>query len=314
MLTGRDLIAAEKKFSQTFNFANYAKLLFSANKVPEANDDTSAFFRRWIIIVFPKAFTGSNADPYILEKLTTEAELSGLLNLALAGLRRLLNTGQFSHSKTTEETKEDYIRKSSPIAAFVSDCLETDSDAFIEKKPLYTVFAEYCRRLKLPTVLQDTFFKNLPKHVTIADYRPKMEGKRLYTFKGIRYSAAASSVSKVSRVFYTLMEHADQFKNNGYNVKELSDDSFIKIEIAIDSIDMLDTGSHKLPPPSSLVEKLEEIKAWLVANRDSEGFVDSAALALKCSELGLDVQKTVKLLLGDSQIFQVPVIGRWGVK
>ena len=314
MLTGRDLIAAEKKFSQTFHFANYAKLLFSANKVPEANDDTSAFFRRWIIIVFPKAFTGSHADPYILEKLTTEAELSGLLNLALAGLKRLLKTGQFSHSVTTEETKEDYIRKSSPIAAFVLDCLETDSDAFIEKKPLYTVFAEYCRNLQLPTVLQDTFFKNLPKHVTVADYRPKMEGKRLYAFKGVRYSANVSSVSKVSRVFYTLIEHADLFKNNGYNVEELSDGSFIKIERALDSIDTLDTASHKLPPSSSLEEKLEEIKAWLMANRDSEGLVDSAALALKCAELGLDVQKTVKILVDDGQIFEVPAMGKWGVK
>lgn len=315
MLTGRDLIAAEKKFSQTFHFANYAKLLFSANKVPEANDDTSAFFRRWIIIVFPKAFTGSHADPYILEKLTTETELSGLLNLALAGLKRLLKTGQFSHSVTTEETKEDYIRKSSPIAAFVLDCLETDSDAFIEKKPLYTVFAEYCRNLKLPTVLQDTFFKNLPKHVTVADYRPKVEGKRLYAFKGVRYSAAVSSVSKVSRVFYTLIEHADQFKTNGYNVEKLSDGSFVKVEIALDSIDTLDTASHKLAPsPSSLQERLEEVKAWLVANRDSEGLVGSAALALKCAELGLDVQKTVQLLVDDCQIFEVPAMGKWGVK
>jgi phage/plasmid-associated DNA primase len=267
-----------------------------------------------IIIVFPKAFTGSNADPYILEKLTTEAELSGLLNLALQGLKRLLKTGQFSYSRTAEETKEDYIRKSSPIAAFVLDCLETDSDAFIEKKPLYTVFAEYCRNLQLPTVLQDTFFKNLPKHVAVADYRPKVEGKRLYAFKGVRYSASVSSVSKVSRVFYTLVEHADQFKNNGYSVEELSDGSFIKIEIALDSIDTLDTASHKLPPSSGLREKLEEIEAWLVANRDSEGLVDSAALALKCAELGLDVQKTVKLLVDDGQIFAVPAMGKWGVK
>ena len=267
-----------------------------------------------IIIVFPKAFTGSNADPYILEKLTTEAELSGLLNLALQGLKRLLKTGQFSYSRTAEETKEDYIRKSSPIAAFVLDCLETDSDAFIEKKPLYTVFAEYCRNLQLPTVLQDTFFKNLPKHVAVADYRPKVEGKRLYAFKGVRYSASVSSVSKVSRVFYTLVEHADQFKNNGYNVEKLSDGSFIKIEIALDSIDSLDTAVHKLPPSSGLREKLEEIKAWLVANKTSEGLVDSAALAVKCAELGLDVQKTVKLLVDDGQIFAVPAMGKWGVK
>jgi len=138
MLTGRDLIAAEKKHRDTFHFVNYAKLMFSANKVPESPfDNSEAFFRRWIIIVFPNVFTGEDADPQILDKLTTEEELSGLLNLALTGLKRLLKNGVFSHSKTTEEIKEDYIRKSSPIAAFAMDCLETDSDAFIVKKELF---------------------------------------------------------------------------------------------------------------------------------------------------------------------------------
>lgn len=239
MLTGRDLIAAEKKFRDTFHFVNYAKLLFSANKVPEAYDDTVAFFRRWIIIVFPNVFKGDDADPHILDKLTSEEELSGLLNLALAGLKRLLDNGGFSYSKITEEIKEDYIRKSSPIAAFVMDCLEVDSDAFIVKKELYNVFAEYCRQLKLPTVTQDTFFKNLPQHAVIADYRPRVEGLRYHTFKGIRYRRNLSNLSNVSRVFYTLIKKSNLF-GEGYELERLKDRSFIKIGIALDRLDTLD--------------------------------------------------------------------------
>ena len=91
---------------------------------------------------------------------------------------------------TTEEIREDYIRKSSPIAAFIMDCLETDSDAFIEKKVLYNEFAEYCRGRSLPTVVQDTFFKNLPQHAVVSDFRPRIEGKGRFTsFKGLRYKA-----------------------------------------------------------------------------------------------------------------------------
>lgn len=245
MLTGRDLIAAEKKFSQPFHFVNYAKLMFSANKVPEANDDTSAFFRRWIIIVFPKVFKpGSNDDPHIIEKLTTESELSGLLNLALAALERLLKCGRFSSSKTTEEIKEDYIRKSSPIAAFLMDCTEADSDAFIEKKALYSTFAEYCRNLKLPIVTQDTFFKNLPQHAAIAEYRPTLEGKRFTAFKGIRYRADVSTLSTLSRVFYHLNENSEQFKKN-YKVTAMPETDFVKIEITPDTIDTLDAEKQQ---------------------------------------------------------------------
>ena len=245
MLTGRDLIAAEKKFQRTFHFENYAKLMFSANKVPEAYDDTSAFFRRWLIVVFPKAFIGKEADPYILDKLTTETELSGLLNLALAGLKKLKATGQFSTSKTTEEIKEDYIRKSSPIAAFVLDCLETDSDAFIEKKALYAVFAEYCRGLKLPTVTQDTFFKNLPKHAAISEYRPTIKKQRFTAFKGMRYRVGVSNLSTLSRVFYILSSLKGNYQNHGYRLIEEYGD-YIKIEITLDTLDTPDSTSHKL--------------------------------------------------------------------
>ena len=296
MLTGRDLIAAEKKFRDSFHFVNYAKLMFSANKVPEAYDDTTAFFRRWIIMVFPKKFVGEDADPHILEKLTTEEELSGLLNLALAGLRRLLKNGVFSHSKTTEEIKEDYIRKSSPIGTFVMDCLETDSDAFIVKKELFNVFTEYCRQLGLPTVTQDTFFKNLPQHTNIADYRPQVEGRRYHTFKGIRYKLDVSNLSKVSMGFYTLIEKRGDYE--GYEIEDLNDNFFIKVGIPLDSMDSLDT-------------KLKKIKAWIAKNKDSDGLIDSTQLAEKITELDENPQNIVKILKNDEFIADSPKIGRW---
>jgi len=59
MLTGGDLIEAEKKFKDSFKFVNYAKLLFSCNKLPSTFDDTEAFFRRWIILTFPNKFEPS---------------------------------------------------------------------------------------------------------------------------------------------------------------------------------------------------------------------------------------------------------------
>jgi len=244
MLTGRDLITAERKFQHSFTFENYAKLLFSANKVPEAYDDTDAFFRRWIIVVFPNQFVNDKADPYILQKLTTPEELSGLLNLVLPALKRLLERGTFSYSKTIEEIREDYIRKSSPIAAFVMDCLEVDSEAFIIKKDLYNAFSEYCRKRSLPAVTQDTFFKNLPKHVNVIDYRPKILNAREHTLKGVRYSSSVSNVSTVSRVFYTLIERKAEFESLGYHVEVLND-GFIKVWRALDTIDTLDTEGEK---------------------------------------------------------------------
>lgn len=118
--------------------------------------------------------------------MKTGGEISGFLNWALEGLKRLkLNGWEFSNSRSTEEIKEDYIRKSSPIQAFIMDCVDIISDSQVVKQELFTGFAEYCRKLKLPIVTKETFFRNLPIYVTIADSKPEINGKQVHCFKGI---------------------------------------------------------------------------------------------------------------------------------
>ena len=187
MLTGGDLIRGEHKFRNPFTFKNHAKLLFSANMLPATADESSAFFRRWILIDFPNKFEGDRADPKILEKLTTREELSGLLNLAIRGLKRLLERGEFPHSKTTEKIREDYIRKSDPIGAFVMDCLEIDATSFEVKDMVYRAFVDYCAEHRLPAVDKGVFGKKLPSHIQVSDDRPLVEGRRRHAWKGIRF-------------------------------------------------------------------------------------------------------------------------------
>ncbi|MGF3573668.1 MAG: phage/plasmid primase, P4 family [Candidatus Bathyarchaeia archaeon] len=249
MLTGGDLITAEKKFLSSFNFVNYAKLLFSCNKVPEVYDDTDAFFRRWIIIVFPNKFVGEKSDPNMLSKLTTPNELSGLLNLALDALKKLLERGTFTYSKTTEELREDYTRKSSPIAAFTMDCLESDSDAIIEKKALYSVFAAYCRSRNLPAVSEHTFFRNLPQHIAINDYKPTIAGKRIYTFKGIKYTEAVATLTGVERQFIVSSSRSEEFRKEPWDTEDIPGEyNYIKITIPDDNV--------SVKPPTEKQEKL----------------------------------------------------------
>ncbi|HIE29270.1 TPA: hypothetical protein EYP66_18520, partial [Candidatus Poribacteria bacterium] len=186
MLTGGDMLEAQRKFQHPFKFVNYAKLIFSANKLPETYDETDAFFRRWIIINFPNKFEGDKADKKLIEKLTKPEELSGLLNLALAGLKRLLEKGDFSGSKSTDEIREEYIRMSDPVGAFVLDCVEVASEEWVSKDDFYNSFCEYCRRNKLPTVPKNKIAEKLQRHIKVEDYRPEIEGKRIRAWKGIR--------------------------------------------------------------------------------------------------------------------------------
>jgi P4 family phage/plasmid primase-like protien len=179
MLTGGDTISAEYKFRDRFEFKNYAKLIFSCNKVPESPDDTTAFFRRWIIINFPNQFLEGDlkTDPDLLAKLTTETELSGIFNLAIQGLERLLQNRRFSTGKSVEETREQYIRASDPIKAFAMDCIEEKAGHLVSKDDVYRAFLEYCQKMHLPSAPKNRFSMALPQHVLTIQSEYKVVNK-----------------------------------------------------------------------------------------------------------------------------------------
>lgn len=181
-------IQAEKKFKNAFTFYPFAKLIFSANKVPSTYDDTQAFYRRWIIVNFPRQFTDNNKDPHILDKLTTPECLRYVLRWAVEGLRRLLKQGDFSQNVSFEELQEQYLRASSPVYAFVQDVLEEGSgDDRIPKDELYAAFIKYCESNKLPKVSKITFGKLLQKYIKAIDGWMKVEGRSVRAWVGIRF-------------------------------------------------------------------------------------------------------------------------------
>jgi len=188
MLCGQDLIGAEIKFGKHFTFENHTKLLFSANKIPESSDDTTAFFRRWIIINFPNQFLPNDpkTDPNLIKKLTTEEELSGFLNWILDGLKRLIKNGKFSYNKSVEETRQQYIRSSNPVKAFVMDKITFDSEQFVPKQRIFQAFLDYCQKMKLPTVSITTFKRKLLENVpSIQTVRRNVNGKFIRCWLGI---------------------------------------------------------------------------------------------------------------------------------
>jgi phage/plasmid-associated DNA primase len=55
-LVSGDTVRAQRKYGHPFSFRNYAKLIFSANKIPDSDDKTHAYYRRWLILTFEKVF------------------------------------------------------------------------------------------------------------------------------------------------------------------------------------------------------------------------------------------------------------------
>jgi phage/plasmid-associated DNA primase len=77
-----------------------------------------------------------------------------MLNLALAGLKRLLENGDYTGAKSIEETRQLYIQSSDSCKAFVEEKLEESEspDDFIATESLYQIYVAYCKKNRLPKV------------------------------------------------------------------------------------------------------------------------------------------------------------------
>jgi putative DNA primase/helicase len=143
-LVSGDIIHAQKKNKDPFDFKNTARLIFSANEVPPIANGDYAYFRRWILIMFPHKFEGKDDNKNLIFELTTEEELSGLLNLALEALKGLLKKGQFSYNLTIDEVEKLYSQKSNTVKAFADECIVASVDD-LEKYKLYEAYVNWCR-------------------------------------------------------------------------------------------------------------------------------------------------------------------------
>lgn len=195
--TGGGVITGEKKFGDQFQFKNYAKLTFACNKIPDVKDaNDEAYFKRWIVLQFNRVIEENKKDAELIRKVTAAQELSGFLNFALEGLRRLLQNQRFSYDKEADEIKTEMLRSGSVVARFGYDRLEEATGEHVSKERMYEAFSHYASKNQLPAVSMKLFGSKLPVCFPyIADFRPKVGGKQVPSWRNVRLKAEDSSSS-----------------------------------------------------------------------------------------------------------------------
>lgn len=188
MLTGEGTVSAEFKFKDRFDFENYAKMIFTCNIIPPCPEDTTAFFRRWLIINFPNEFLPESpkTDPDLLGKLTTPEELSGLLNWALDGLNRLIKNKKFSTGGTVEEIRARYLASAEPVKSFAENCLEPEENNVVPKDDVYNAFLDYCKLMGIKSVAKGVFSQRLPQFIKVEAGWGKKLNKSVRIWKHIK--------------------------------------------------------------------------------------------------------------------------------
>lgn len=118
MITGRDLITAERKNRDPFGFVPIATHLFAPNELPYVADQTHGFWRRWIVIPFVKKII--TPDRYRDQRII-QNELAGVLAWAIEGARRLVVRGDYRIARAMEDRKAEWRLKVDHVLRFIEE-------------------------------------------------------------------------------------------------------------------------------------------------------------------------------------------------
>jgi len=215
-LVGKDLITAPRKYLSRIKFVNSAKMIFAANELPMAYDISDAFFNRWIILDFPYQFLPQDEidkakpsereymkvrDTHIIDKITNEDELSGLLNWAIDGLQKLLKNETFSHSETTQKIRKRWLMRSDSCMAFVMLHIQQDFNSNMSKKEFREFYSRFCKANGLKISGDKRIRAVLETQLGVSDSFETLEdGSRQRVWEGIQLVDMESIDKKIKRV------------------------------------------------------------------------------------------------------------------
>lgn len=144
-LISGELITAKVKYRDSIQFYPSAKFIFSVNDLPRINDQSFGFYKRFIIIPFRASFAGR--EDRELEPTLARYELSGILNWAIAGLKRLQENKKFTIGETNDQAMSEFQYQNSPLVEFLQNFynpLFSDDPLYGKAQiGLYDFYAEY---------------------------------------------------------------------------------------------------------------------------------------------------------------------------
>jgi len=184
-IVGGDPMKAERKRKDPFMFEPTAKHSFAANELPSTETDDEAFYRRILLVPFPETVPAAERDKHLDDKL--QAELPGVLNWALDGLRRLRQQGGFTGDRPPGATQDTWQKWADSVSRFENAAL-SEGDSPIPKQQVYAAYLEFCRQEGIPSDTQHKMTREL-KTEGYMDDRAYVDGDRKRVFTQVAFTS-----------------------------------------------------------------------------------------------------------------------------
>lgn len=138
-----DRMTLDRKFQEPQSVKPTARLMLATNNLPRFNDKTDGIWRRIIVVPFRRTFAPHEQDRHLSETLLEER--SGILNWAIAGLRRLRETGAFPPARLADAALDDYKTDCNPAREFLLEHYHNSSPGFVTAQEAYQRYLKWCQ-------------------------------------------------------------------------------------------------------------------------------------------------------------------------
>ena len=162
-LVNTEPVLVSKKYKDEYQMTRYAKLMFNCNQLPVNAEQTEAYFRRYYPIPFNVHITDAEKDPHLAKKIA-DAELPGILNWVIEGLKRVEANKRLTDCESARAMLERYRKESNSALQFIEDeGVQPTTDSNLTLGFLFEQYHLYCQQYGYQLQGRNTFSKSIQR-------------------------------------------------------------------------------------------------------------------------------------------------------
>ena len=170
MIAAGETTTIDRKHRDAIQTAITARLTFATNEDPRFRDRTQGIYRRVLMIPWNVEIPEADQVDHLGEKLAA-AELPGIFNWALAGLRCLIKQGRFSTSGTAAECVARLKQENNPAAQWLVDDFSPRWGTNEFKDDIYKAYAEDVKDRGCHPLAAANFWKEFRRFFRAIEYQ-----------------------------------------------------------------------------------------------------------------------------------------------
>lgn len=188
-ISGEDSIQIDRKHKPLVTVKLKTRIVIATNQFPRFDDKANALAARLQIVPFRVSFAGKE-DRNLRSKL--EAELPGIFNWAMDGLRRLKQSGRFTECLESNRELGEFKRHTAPVQAFVEEKCEKGAAYSVPGQQLFAEYTNWCRENDISGICSESVFGKEMKILGLQKSRPTTNGNRSRVYTGIQLRVSRS--------------------------------------------------------------------------------------------------------------------------